>query len=131
MIKWECNLDQIVGVTVKRHADGSFTLSQLGLTKKLFKSFLPDERQVKTPMNMQKIPVFPDDEEEKVDSEKYLSAIGTMNYLSVAIRPYITYAVNYLARFSSEHLRICPKIHVWEIQRLEIAFNHHPWSSTS
>lgn len=102
MIKWERNLDQIVGVMVKRHDDGSFTLSQPGLTKKLFKSFLPDERQVKTPMNLQKIPTSPDDQEEKVDADKYLSAIGTMNYLSVATRLDITYAVNYLARFSSD-----------------------------
>lgn len=84
MIKWERNLDQIVGVSVKRHNDGSFTLSQPGLTKKLFKSFLQDTKSAKTPLNCQKIPMSPDKNDQHLDSLKYLSAIGTMNYLSVA-----------------------------------------------
>lgn len=109
LVKWETNLDQIVGVTVKRFEDGSFSLSQPGLTKKLLKSFLPDSRQVKTPMNIQKIPVSPEEEEERVDSERYLSAIGTLNYLSVATRSDITYTVNYLARFSSD-----PRAQHWQ-----------------
>lgn len=102
LIKWERSLDQIVGVTVCRHKDGSFTLSQPGLTKKILQLLLPDERQVKTPMNCQKLPMSPDDNEEKVDSEQYLSAIGSLNYLSVATRPDITYSVNYLAHLSSD-----------------------------
>lgn len=105
LIKWEKGLDQIVGVTVTRHDDGSFTLSQPGLTKKTLQSFLPDERQVKTPLNCQKIPTSPAEDEEKIDSKKYLSAIGSLNYLSVATRPDITYSVNYLARFSSDPRR--------------------------
>lgn len=105
LIKWERGLDQIVGVTVKRHEDGGFTLSQPGLTKKTLQSFLPDERQVKTPMNCQKVPTSPDADEEKVDGDRYLSAIGSLNYLSVATRPDITYSVNYLARFSSDPRR--------------------------
>lgn len=102
LIKWEPNLDQIVGVKVTRKEDGSFYLSQPGLTKKIIQSFLPDERNVKTPMNLQKIPSSPNDEEQKVDTEKYLSAIGSLNYFSVATRPDITYTVNYLARFSAD-----------------------------
>lgn len=105
LIKWETNLDQIVGVDVKRHVNGNFTLSQPGLTKKILKSFLPDEKSAKTPMNAQKIPTSPSDDEEKVDVDRYLSAIGSLNYLSVATRPDITYTVNYLAQFSSDPRR--------------------------
>lgn len=105
LIKWEANLDQIVGVNVERDTDGNFTLSQPGLTKKILKSFLLDEKTVKTPMNPQKIPCSPIDDEEKVDVDRYLSAIGSLNYLSVATRPDITYTVNYLARFSSDPRR--------------------------
>lgn len=65
-------------------------------------SFLPDERTAKTPMSLQKILTSPDEDEESVGSEKYLRAIGSINYLSVATRPDITYTVNYLARFSSD-----------------------------
>lgn len=38
-------------------------------------------------MNFQKNPTSPSDDEEKVDQEKYLSAIGSLNYLSGATRP--------------------------------------------
>lgn len=102
LIKWEPNLDQIVGVNVKRHDDGSFSLSQPGLTKKVIKSFISDTRTVKTPMNLQKIPTSPSIDEERIDAEKYLSAIGMLNYLAVATRPDITYTVNYLAHFASD-----------------------------
>lgn len=102
LIKWEHNLDQIVGVKVERHDDGSFSLSQPGLTNKALKLFLPDDRRAKTPMNTQKIPCSPDEDEEKVDAERYLSVIGMLNYLSVATRSDITYTVNYLARYSSD-----------------------------
>lgn len=101
MIKWEKSLDQIVGVNVERDCDGNFVLSQPGLTKKILKSFLPDDRTVKTPMNVQKLPTLPSDGEERIENNRYLSAIGSLDYLSVATRPDITYAVNYLARFSS------------------------------
>lgn len=53
-------------------------------------------------MNFQKNPTSPSDDEEKVDQEKYLSAIGSLNYLSVATRPDFTYTINYLARFSAD-----------------------------
>lgn len=109
LIKWETGLDQIVGIKVKREDDGSFSLSQPGLTKKIIKSFINDERAVKTPMNQQKIPGSPTNEDDKMDGEKYLSAIGSINYLSVATRPDMTYAVNYLARFSSN-----PRRQHWE-----------------
>lgn len=102
LIKWEPNLEQIVGVKVTRDIDGSFRLSQPGLTKKIIQAFLPDERTAKTPMNLQKIPNSPDEGEERIDNDKYLSAIGSLNYLSVATRPDITYTVNYLARFSAD-----------------------------
>lgn len=100
LIKWDDNLDQIVGVNVERDTNGNFMLSQPGLTKKILKSFLPDERTAKTPMNSQKIPCSPTEEEEKVDVERYLSAIGSLNYLSVATRPDITYTVNYYKSYS-------------------------------
>lgn len=102
LLKWETNLNQIVGVNVERDEKGNFKLSQPGLTKKILKSFLNDEKTVKTPMNPQKIPCSPTENEEKVDVDQYLSAIGSLNYLSVATRPDITYTVNYLARFSSD-----------------------------
>lgn len=102
LIKWERNLDQIVGVTVKRHGDRSFSLSQPGLTKKAIQSFLPDARKAKTPMNLQKTVTSATDDEERVDPSKYLQAIRTLNYLSVATRPDITYTVNFLARFLSD-----------------------------
>lgn len=105
LIKWEANLDQIVGVNVKRDDDRNFSLLQPGFTKKILKSFLPDERSVKTLMNAQKIPISPSEDEEKIDVDRYLSAIGSLNYLSVAKQPDITYTVSYLARFSSDPRR--------------------------
>lgn len=108
LIKWEKNLNQIVGVKVTRTGEGDFKLSQPGLTKKILHSFLPDKRTAKTPMNLQKIQKSPVDKEERVDGEKYLSTIGSLNYLSVATRPDITYTMNYLARFSSD-----PRIQHW------------------
>lgn len=102
LLKWETTLDQIVGIKMTREEDGSFNLSQPGLTKKIIQSFLPDHCPVKTTMNLQKIPLSPNDEDEKVNGERYLSAIGSINYLSVATRLDVMYAVNYLARFSSD-----------------------------
>lgn len=56
-------------------------------------------------MNTQKTPTSPTDVKEKIHSNMYLSAIGSLNYLSVATRPAITYSVHYLEWFSADPRR--------------------------
>lgn len=100
-IRWSDTLDHIIGIDVRRETDGSFTLSQPGLTAKVIRDFLTTSGKASTPMDHANVPMSAKDGEDLVDSSHYLAIIGSLNYLSVAIKPDLTYATNFLARFSS------------------------------
>ena len=61
---------------------------------------MQESNPVATPVNVStKLTKATD--ENPIDQQKYQSAIGSLMYLSVSTRPNISYAVNNLARFSS------------------------------
>lgn len=108
-IRWSESLDCIIGIDVKREADGSFELSQPGLTQKILRDFLTAQGKSATPLNSSNLPTSPDDAEESTNKTRYLSAIGSLNYLAIATRPDLTYATNFLPRFSAR-----PTAQHWE-----------------
>lgn len=72
-------------------------------TQNLLKKFgMEDAKSVKTPVETSTKLVKATEEEEKFDQKMYQSAVGSLMYLSVGTRPDITYAVNNVAKFSSQ-----------------------------
>lgn len=57
---------------------------------------------VKTP-RPQKVQLFCPTEDDSLEIEDYLAAVGMLNFLVIQTRPDILFAVNYLARFNSQH----------------------------
>lgn len=100
-IRWLETLDCIISIDIKRLDDGSFELSQGGLTNKIIEEFLTTPGKPNTPLNSSNLPTSPEEEEVMVDKTTYLQVIGCLNYLAIATRPNLTYATNFLARFSA------------------------------
>lgn len=101
-IRWSKSLDHIIGIDVESCEDGSFELSQPGLTQKILRDYLTTEGTAKVPMHPSHTLTTAEDGETLIDSSYYLAIVGSLNYLSVATRPDLTYATNFLARFASK-----------------------------
>jgi hypothetical protein len=98
-IKWSDQLESIVGVSIQRTNDG-FILTQPKLVNGLLEAEWNGAIVAKTPLP----PGFNAVTEtgDPSTSTKYLSVIGSLSYLAVGTRPDISFAVNYLARFSAQ-----------------------------
>ncbi|MBW0569574.1 hypothetical protein O181_109289 [Austropuccinia psidii MF-1] len=96
-LNWSNHVDKIVGLNIGM-GTGKLEISQPLLTKQLLDNYhrpirdqfmnLPD-RQIVT------------NEGQLIDQTRYQSVLSSLMYLSLGSRPDITYAVNLLARFSS------------------------------
>lgn len=100
-IRWSESLECIIGIDIKGLEDGSFELSQNGLMNRVLEDFLETPGNLSTPLNAANLPTSPTDDEEDIDKTSYLSVIESLNYLSIATRLDLTYATNFLARFSA------------------------------
>jgi hypothetical protein len=93
-LKWDATLSSIVGIWVKEIA-GGFTLDQPMLVEKIV-NLSPSTIKTRTPLPNTDLL---SNSAREMDRE-YLSRIGCLLYLAQGSRPDITFAVNYLARFS-------------------------------
>jgi hypothetical protein len=98
-IKWSAQLESIVGVSIQR-MDNGFILMQPKLINGLLEAEWNRAIVAKTPLP----PGFNAVTEagDPFTSTKYLLVIGSLSYLAVGTRPDISFAVNYLARFSAQ-----------------------------
>lgn len=95
-------LNYFLGMKVEQRENNSVWIGQPAYTRNLLQMFgMQDCKPVGTPANIGSKLSKASDEDECVDQMKYQSAIGSLMYLSVSTRPDIAYAVNTLARFTS------------------------------
>jgi hypothetical protein len=106
-VKWAACLEDIVGLRVKRII-GGFELSQPRLISKILSEHWDGVSHAKTPLPCGSLPTTCEDGE-GLRSVKYLLIIGSLSYLSAGLRPNLTFAVNFLARFSK-----CPGESHWK-----------------
>jgi hypothetical protein len=96
-IKWSEGLESIVGLSINCSPDG-FHLTQLGLVNKILEEQWDGTALARAPFPTEALPET--NKGEGIDPTGYLHVIGCLNYLAVATRPDIAFAVNFLARFS-------------------------------
>jgi hypothetical protein len=97
-IKWASNLTDIIGLKVTRTAAG-FRFQQPKLISSILHTHWDGVSHSTTPLPTAALPSSGQDGE-GVDASKYLSIVGSLSYVSSGSRPDITFAVNFLARFS-------------------------------
>ncbi|PLW49318.1 hypothetical protein PCASD_02641 [Puccinia coronata f. sp. avenae] len=105
-IKWSHELESIVGLSIERNTSG-FKLSQPKLINGLLQREWDGVLTAKTPLP-QGFNATTEDGDPST-STKFLSIIGTLSYLAVGTRPDISFAVNFLARFSAK-----PSVNHWK-----------------
>jgi transposase InsO family protein len=94
-----------LGIHITRNRqDGTLTLSQTGFAQAVLKRFKMDEsKPVSTPMDRDASTLHQQSEHDQAfPKDIYLRAIGSLMYLALGTRPDLSYAVGFLARFSSE-----------------------------
>ncbi|KAI7959894.1 hypothetical protein MJO29_004962 [Puccinia striiformis f. sp. tritici] len=106
-IKWNDDLTNIVGLCVSRSQDG-FLLTQPKLISKILTDHWDGVTLTKTPLPVGNLPST-NSGTVGIRPTDYLSIIGSLNYVAVATRPDISFAVNFLARFSSS-----PSVEHWK-----------------
>lgn len=99
-ITWTEELKQIVGIRIERTDQGIF-LSQPTLTSSLIESAGFATSRASTPMVANLHLETSDSSYAGINGTSYLSILGLLSYLAIGTIPDISYAVNYLARFSS------------------------------
>lgn len=99
-ISWSDNLEQIVGIKIDQ-TEGGILLSQPTLTRSILESTGFVSSRVSTPMVANIKLETANELSGGVEASKYLSILGSLSYLAIGTRPDISFAVNYLARFSS------------------------------
>jgi hypothetical protein len=98
---WDGNLHNIVGIKVERPTLSKFILSQPFLTQKIIDNFTSDTTLPrKIPIKDTNSLTSSSSEEEVINPNGYLSVVGSLNYLAVATRPDLAFAVGFLARFA-------------------------------
>jgi hypothetical protein len=100
-IKWQKGVKTILGVEVQRNNAG-YMLQQKKLIKKLLEDHWDWRTMAKTPLpsNFSAL-TDTDGKGDPLKYTKYLSLVGILSYLAVGTRPDISFAVNYMARFSA------------------------------
>jgi hypothetical protein len=98
-IKWSESLDSIAGVDVTR-SPGTFTLSQKKLITEILDSHWDGFTTAKTPLPAN-VDINSTQDGDPNTSTAYLSIVMSLSYLAVGTRPDLSFAVNFLARFSA------------------------------
>jgi hypothetical protein len=98
---WDANLHTIVGIKFDRPSPSRIVLSQPFLTQKITNKFttngtLPRNIPIKDKNSLTSSTT----DEEVINPNGYLSVVGSLNYLAVATRPNLAFAVGFLARFA-------------------------------
>ena len=95
-----------LGLQIHHLADGSMLLHQQAYIQKLLKNFNMDQSHPLTALMIGRSktkddPYHPrEEEEEVVDKQRYLTAVGAFTYLTTHTRPDIGFATSILARHS-------------------------------
>ena len=95
-----------LGLQIQHLTDGSILLHQQAYIQKLLKNFnMEQSHPLAAPMisrsKIKEDPYHPrEEEEEVVDEQRYITAIGAFTYLTTHIRPDIGFATSILARHS-------------------------------
>ena len=95
-------LKYFLGVNIKVN-NGSVWIGQPLYVEKLLKKYgMENAKAIRTPVDIGNKLVKADTNSEMIDPVLYQSAVGSLLYLSTKTRPDIAYAVNSVARFSSQ-----------------------------
>lgn len=97
-------LHYFLGMSVEQDEDcTSVWIGKPAYTQNLLTKYsMQDCKPVSTPVESGTKLRLANESDECVDKQLYQSAVGSLMYLSVSTRPYITYAVSNLARFSAK-----------------------------
>ncbi|MBW0503459.1 hypothetical protein O181_043174 [Austropuccinia psidii MF-1] len=100
-LRWEDNLSRIVGIDVLMN-NNTITLSQSSFARQIVEHY-ENKANIRL-LNMKT--TLPDMKLETsgavpIEQKWYQSLIGSLNYLALGTRPDISFAVNYLARYSN------------------------------
>ena len=99
------NLEYFLGMRVRKHKDGSYTLDQEQYTRSILNRFgmsnCKDTHKIPESNRQLTIEDCPKTDEEKKEMKKYPypELIGSLNYLVTGTRPDLAHAVSMLARF--------------------------------
>jgi len=95
-------LHYFLGVRINQLDDGSVWMGQETYVENLLTKYgLSDSKTYGTPMEVNSKPEEDEESAKSFDQHQYLSAIGSLLYLTSATRPDIAYAVNKMAQFSA------------------------------
>jgi hypothetical protein len=98
---WDGNLHTIVGIKVKRPSLSKIILSQPFLTQKIVDNFTNNTTLAcKIPIKDTNTLTTSKDDKEIINPNGYLSIVGLLNYLVVATRPDLAFAVGFLSCFA-------------------------------
>jgi hypothetical protein len=98
-IKWSKSLDSIVGVNVTR-SEGAFTLSQKKLVSDILSAHWDGFTTATKPLPSN-LDINSEQDGDPSTSTAYLSIVMSLSYVAVGTRPDLSFAVNFLARFSA------------------------------
>ena len=101
-VKW------LLGICIERDCcNHTIALSQMAYIESIVTRFkIEDAFKVKTPMDTnvtlsKRLSPLSDKEKTRMENIPYLSAVGSLMYVSMATRPNITYAVSHLGKYFS------------------------------
>jgi hypothetical protein len=98
---WDSTLHTIVGIKVECPSLGKIILSQPFLTQKIIDSFTTNSTLPRNiPIKDTNLLTTSGTDEEVINPNGYLSVVGSLNYLAVATRTNLAFAVGFLARFA-------------------------------
>jgi hypothetical protein len=97
-IKWSSGLTDIIGLRVDRVAEG-FKIHQPKLVSSILKEHWDGVSHAATPLPNTSLATT-NVSGEAIKAKEYLSIVGSLSYVSSGSCPDITFAVNFLARFS-------------------------------
>lgn len=98
----ESSFSEFLGIQYVKNQDGSFTLSQAGLIKKIIEATgLQSSKPNRLPAPREALAIDPDGEPFE-DPWNYASIVGMLLYLSTNTRPDIAFAVSQVARFTHQ-----------------------------
>lgn len=100
-LKWDEKCNRIVGINLNKQ-NGDFLLDQMLLAKQIVSKWelLGQHRLVLSATTLPDIPLVTNDSSNAIDVQLYQSYVGSINYLALGTRPDLSFAINYLSRFS-------------------------------
>ncbi|MBW0481398.1 hypothetical protein O181_021113 [Austropuccinia psidii MF-1] len=98
-LKWSPELGSIVGLDIHRDAHG-FHLSQVRLIQSILADHWDRKADYESPLPAKCDLLTLTDQDETMQQQDFLSAVGALSYAVTGTRPDLAYAVNLLARYS-------------------------------